>query len=154
MNRLNLTIAGFALALFVHNLSPYVGLRDDSCQAMFSRLDYRDGRSNNHLVLPQHALWDGWRYHDDLTVAVSPTPAGDAATVHTWLTRPDKRRNTRAVRTAVRHLCRSGHQVALEVRQDGVTEAIEDACSEPRFSEPRLWIPTRLFETDIPTGGW
>jgi hypothetical protein len=136
------------LALTVNNLLPYLGVRDDSCQTMFSGLDWA-AESNNHLFVPQHAVSDLWRYWYDVRVELDP-PApehGRVADLRGFLDQPTRRLNDEAVRVVVRQICERGHVVRLTRRaaRDAEVEVIEDACADPRLA-PRWWIPVRLYE--------
>lgn len=151
--RLALVVAAWVGLVVSNDVLPYLGLRDDSCQTMFSGLEWGE-RWNNHLVFPQYALSDVWAYLDVEDVVVTPAPETPRLrAIARWLARPDRDRNTEAVRVAVAQLCDAGHHVALSARRtDGehplATHA--DACAEPALSSPHRWVPIRLYETDIP----
>ncbi len=151
--RLGVVVLAWAALLFVNNSLPYVGLRDDSCQTMFCGLEWGE-RWNSHLFVPQHALADLWAYVDVTEVEITPSPADpELVAIGEWLTRPERDRNTEALRVAVRALCDGGHHVSLATRRtDGERPGIrhEDACADPAVSAPWSLIPVRLYETDIP----
>lgn len=139
--------------LAVNDSLPFFGLRDDSCQTMFSDMEY-GADWNTHWLVPQHAVSDVWASLDVRDVHIAPEPAEpEAMAVARWLTRADRVRNTEAVRVAVWQLCRRGHRVALDVRRtDGAHPLVhhDDACAVPELAEPHLWVPVRLYDTDGP----
>lgn len=137
----------------LHNLLPYAGLRDDSCQTMFSGLEW-GAHWNNHLFMPQRMVGDLWAYHSDVEASVEPAaPAlGRDAHLVEWLDQPERALNTEATRAVVQQLCARGYRVRMRWR-DGVdrrTREVEDACAAADLSTPRWWIPVRLYETDLP----
>lgn len=148
-----MVLTGWAALLVVNNSLPYVGLRDDSCQTMFCGLEWGE-HWNSHLFMPQYALSDLWAYLDVTDVAITPTPTEPRlVAIARWLTRPERDRNTEALRVAVSQLCAAGHHVSLRTRRtDGEQPVIEhpDACRDASVSAPHAWIPVRLYETDIP----
>ncbi len=136
-----------------HNLLPYVGLRDDSCQTMFCGLEW-GAHWNNHHFMPQRMVGDLWAYHTDVeaTLAPAPPPGSRAAHLARWLNQEDRALNTEATRAVIHQLCAGGYRVRLRYR-DAIGRDLreaEDACREPALSEPAWWIPVRLFETDLP----
>lgn len=143
--RLGVFVGIVCALLALNNLLPYAGLRDDSCQTMFSGLEW-GARKNNHAFMPQRALADRWTYLSGVRADVDPPPS-DARTrrLARWLDRPERRLNVDAVRAVVWQLCGAGHRVRLS--HDGRSY---DACEHPRFARPALWIPVRLYETDLP----
>ncbi|MFK7989467.1 MAG: hypothetical protein AB8I08_25855 [Sandaracinaceae bacterium] len=133
-----------------NNLLPYIGMRDDSCQTMFSGLDWHE-RHNNHLVMPQHMLTDWWVFYIDVDADVSPEPTGRSREIVDWLRRDGLQHNAEAIRVGVRQLCDDGIAVHLWVRRvGGPLEDIPDACADPRFSAPHWWIPVRLYDSHYP----
>ena len=151
--RLGAFVVVFSALLAANNLLPYLGLREDSCQAMFSGLG-SGPTSNNHLFMPQRSVGDRWQYLRDVSVEVDPPPATErTAYLAGWLGREDRRLNTDAVRVVVWQLCREGHAVRLSYREPigGRIEQDAHAC-EGRFGSPSWWIPVRLYETDVPEG--
>jgi hypothetical protein len=147
------TLAAWITLLAVNDALPYLGLRDDSCQTMFSSLEWT-ARSNNHLFVPQYALSDQWLYLDVRDVEIQPLPTERFARYAAeWLTAPARLRNAEAIRVAAFRLCTAGHQVSFSVRAEhdpGPPRSIADACADPTYSRPRAWIPVRLYETDEP----
>lgn len=149
--------AGLALVVVVvaslqitNNLLPYVGMRDDSCQTMFSGLSWQE-RSNNHLFMPQRMLTDLWVFYIDVEARVHPEPEGRSRELVHWLRRDDIQHNAEAVRVAVEQLCERGYDVRLSYRPVGgelTTNA--DACADPRLSSPHSWIPVRLYDSHYP----
>lgn len=154
--RLGLFIAAVCVAQTANNALPYFGLRDDSCQTMFSGLD-TSARGNNHLVFGQHSVGDLWRYYGDVDAELTPPPT-DPRSVYlaSWLARPGRRLNAEAVRVALGQICAAGHRVHLRGRlvPEGTAFDAPNACRVPRFSSPHRWIPVRLYDTDIPEGGF
>ena len=143
-------IIALGALLCLNNLLPYVGLRDDSCQTMFSGLRWSD-EGNNHHIAPQHMLSDLWDYYTDVHAELDP-PApehGRAEGLERWLNQEERELNTEAVRAVVRQLCDRGHRVSLRYRLRERTFRSDDACREPRLSEPHAWIPIRLFDSHI-----
>lgn len=142
-----------ATLLATNNALPYFGLRDDSCQAMFSSLHW-DARGNNHVFLPQRMLSDLWRSWRDVHAAV--TTEGDLDgrehDLLRWLNQEDRELNTEATRAVIAQLCDRGHRVKLRYRHpdEPMARTTEDACEVPELSEPHAWIPVRLYETDGP----
>ncbi len=164
-------IALWALLWIVHDSLPYVGGRDDSCQTMFSSLEWgvaADGSSwNNHLVVPQHMLFDAW-VNVELGEVVIDGELRDARerALARWLSREGRDRNVEALRVAIDQLCEH-HGVTLAYRVEPVApkgdwgpaaEVVvppfgpaHDACADPWISAPRWWLPVRLYETDFPS---
>lgn len=153
--RLRAVVVVCALLLTANDALPYLGLRDDSCQTMFSALNWGE-RWNNHLFVPQHAVSDLWAYLAVTDVAIAPGPVTEReALVAEWLTRPDRLRNTEALRVAVRTLCDGGHRVGMTVHRSDLEDPIvrhEDACAVPALSRPNALLPVRVYETDVPAG--
>lgn len=136
--------------LVANNLLPYAGLRDDSCQTMFSSLEW--GQSdNNHLFMPQHALSDGWAYRVDVEVSLDPPPEQDGHDdmLLRWLDQPHRALNTEAVRVVLDQLCERRH-VSMRWRMHGDSQvhASIDACGDAALSSPS-GVPFRLYETDF-----
>jgi hypothetical protein len=143
-------VIAIGVLLTCNNLLPYVGLRDESCQTMFSGLLLQP-RTNNHIFVPQHSLSDIGTYWSDLhaTVSPAPNPASDGAVLVAWLDTPQRYRNAEAVRSVVRRLCVAGHRVGLRATfADGTQVDAADACADSRLSRPHAWIPVRLFDPD------
>lgn len=148
MLRVFLAILGALLV--ANNLLPYVGLRDDSCQTMFSSLEW--GQSdNNHVFMPQHALADGWAYRVDVEVLLDPPPEQDGHDdmLLRWLHQPNRALNTEAVRVVLDQLCERRH-VSMRWRMPGDPQVHEsaDACANAALSSPS-GVPFRLYETDF-----
>jgi len=149
--RLAAFVVVLSALLAANNLLPYVGLREDSCQAMFSGLA-PERASNNHLFMPQRSVGDHWQYLREVRVEVDPPPGTErTAYLAAWLAREDRIVNADAVRAVVWQLCREGHAVRLSYRDpiSGRAARDGDAC-EGRFGSPSWWIPVRLYETDLP----
>lgn len=151
--RLLLFVAGLCALLAVNNTLPYFGLRDDSCQTMFSGLSW-SATENNHLLVPQRAVSDLWDYVEDVHAEIEPAPPASAEVGYLveWLNQEDRRLNTEALRASVRQICDAGHAVRLTYR-DPATERLEtaaNACEVDRLSSPAWWVPVRLYETDLP----
>jgi hypothetical protein len=151
--RLGAVVVAWALLLAANDALPYLGLRDDSCQTMFSGLEWGE-RETNHLFLPQHAVSDVWAYVEIRDLALTPRPGdGRLVSIAAWLERPERALNTEALRVATRQLCDGGIAVSLATRRtDGRRGWIEhrDACADPSVSSPHARVPVRLYETDIP----
>ena len=151
--RLALFVAGLCALLVVNDSLPYLGLRDDSCQTMFSGLDWT-ATENNHLFVPQHAVADLWAYFTDVHATLEPAQPASAEVGYLaeWLDQPDRRLNTEALRASVRQICDAGHAVRLTYRdpETGRLETAPNACEVERLSAPAWWIPVRLYETDLP----
>jgi hypothetical protein len=161
-------IGAWALLWIGHDALPYLGLRDDSCQTMFSSLEWglgEGGRSwNNHLVVPQHMVGDLWTALElsDVSVEGEPRDARERALVR-WLRQPDRALNAEALRVVVDQLCEA-HRVSFSYRRrlgepsgdwglprvDTPLVRVDDACGDPALAEPHRWVPVRLFETDYP----
>jgi len=161
----------WALLWALNDALPYVGGRDDSCQTMFSSLEWglaADGSSwNNHLVVPQLMLFDAWQNVElrDVVIEGEPRDARERALTR-WLTRPGRDRNVDAIRVVLAQLCRT-HRVTLAYRTEPVTPTgawgprerpppepfgpSHEACRAPWISEPRGGAPVRLYETDYPS---
>lgn len=149
--RLQVFVVLFGVLIASNNLLPYVGLRDDSCQTMFSRLHWENGR-NNHLFVPQLMVSDTWDYWIDVHADVEPEPQQwRARELVAWLNQPDRQLNKEAVRTVIRQLCDRGYRVALRYRGRHEAETHEaQACDDPTLSAPHRWVPVRTYETDLP----
>lgn len=161
----------WAALWFSNDSLPYLGGRDDSCQTMFSSLEWGvapDGSSwNNHLVVPQLMLFDAWENVElrDVTIEGALRDARERALAR-WLSREGRDRNVEALRVAIDQLCES-HRVTLAYRVEVVAPGgdwgppgpiepepfgpVRDACSDPWISAPRWWLPVRLYETDFPS---
>ena len=145
------TVVGLGLLQAANNTLPYFGLRDDSCQTMFSGLAWRDGW-NNHAFMPQVMLSDLWVYYIEVEVDVDPPPPpGRLTALHDWLARDDIQHNAEAVRVAVGQLCEAGHAVRMSYRPvHGDARHGVDACADPRLSEAHDGIPVRLYDSHYP----
>ncbi len=144
-------IALVATLLIANDLLPYVGLRDDSCQTMFSGLEWQE-TTNNHYLAPQRRWSDIGRYYTDVAATLDPPPEGHgrAADLAAWLNQPDRELNTEAVRAVIRQLCDRGHRVELRYRDRGRARHAADACEEPTLSRPHAFIPVRLYDSHLP----
>ncbi len=161
-------IALWALLWIVNDALPYLGGRDDSCQTMFSSLEWGVGADgvawNDHLVIGQRMLFDRWVVLEVEGVHVDgeAVDARDRALVG-WITREGRARSLDAVRVVLDQLC-ARHAVSLRYRrhwprpsgawgaahpEDAFT-TLPDACADPYVSQPIDWIPVRLYETDFP----
>lgn len=152
--RARLALGALATLLAVNNALPYFGLRDDSCQAMFSSLHWTaDG--NNHLFVPQHMASDLWRGWVDVHADVEGSLDGHEQDLVRWLNQEHRQLNTEATRAVIAQLCDRGRRVRLRYRHpdEQSPRYAGDACAVPELSEPHAWIPVRLYETDGPTGG-
>lgn len=154
--KLDVRLGGFVVALcallFANDLLPYAGGRDDSCQTMFSGLDWA-GSWNNHVFLPQRPLFDSWEYLSSVRAEIDPVGPRDEriAYLHEWLDRPDRRFNVDAVRAVVFQICDAGHRVRMTYRDaSGARREVANACEDEGLSSPSWWIPVRLYETDLP----
>ncbi|MDQ3033553.1 MAG: hypothetical protein M3Y87_14130 [Myxococcota bacterium] len=153
--RLIAVVVALATLLAINDALPYLGLRDDSCQTMFSSLEWGEDW-NNHLFVPQRAASDVWAYLDLREVAIEPPPGERRLRfVAEWLEAPGREHNTEAVRVAIDQLCAAGHRVSLGARRsDRRGRAFthhQDACAVASLSSPHRWLPVRLYETDVPT---
>ena len=149
--RLKIALGVFGVLLVTNNTLPYLGLRDDSCQTMFSALTWgEDG--NNHVFMPQLMLSDLWDYYVDVEATIDPEPPdyGRDKTLFMWLNRDERALNTEAVRVVVDQLCRRGYRVSLSYAKKGIEDRFvyEDACEVPHLSEPIRWLPVRVYESD------
>lgn len=136
--------------LIANNLLPYFGLRDDSCQTMFSSLEWGEGE-NNHLFMPQYALSDGWAYRVDVEVSLDPQPEQDGHDdmLLRWLQQSDRALNTEAIRVVLDQLCRRRRvSMRWRMRDDPEFYESEDACADDALSSP-TGVPFRLYETDF-----
>ncbi|MGE0790370.1 MAG: hypothetical protein AB7S26_32135 [Sandaracinaceae bacterium] len=156
-HRLEPRVLGFLVLLVLlqvtNNALPYFGLRDDSCQTMFSGLELTES-ANNHLFMPNVVWTDLSLYHTDVHVEVTPAPEPLSPPVELvrWLNQPNRALHTEATRAVIHQLCVQGMQVHMRYRDPRRGERdVEDACGDPSLSAPRWWIPVRLFETDYPT---
>ncbi len=162
-------LAGFVatcgVLLAANYLLPYAGLRDDSCQTMFSELQWsREG--NNHAFMPQHMIGDSWdffydvhlEWEDDPAVFRQEAPEEEARheALRAWMHRPERRHNRDALRLVVDRLCRDGRRFSLRFRSahDGPVVAPDEVCADPSLRRVRWWIPVRRFETDEPLPPW
>lgn len=139
--------------LCVNNLLPYAGLRDDSCQTMFSSLDWWEG-GNNHLYMPQVMLSDTWGSWTDVHVELDPPVEGFGRVreLDRWLNQERRALNKEAVRIVVRQLCDRGHRVQMRYRNSvhgSEPREVDDACEVSELSEPAWWVPVRRYETDF-----
>lgn len=154
--RLRAAMITLGVALTLNNLLPYVGLRDDSCQTMFSSLAWWE-HGNNHLFMPQRMLSDLWAYRYDVEATLQPPPEGygRARDLERWLKQPNRALNTEALRVVLRQLCDRGHRVSLTWTDRRGPDrrphrrSAPDACADPSLSSPHGWIPVRLYETDF-----
>lgn len=139
--------------LSINNLLPYAGARDDSCQTMFSSLDWWEG-GNNHLYMPQRMLTDAWASWTDVRVELDPPVEGHGRVrdLRDWLQQERRALNTDAVRAVVGQICERGHRVRMTYRpavHGSSPRTVEDACAVPELSRRRWWIPVRRYETDF-----
>lgn len=163
-------IGAWALLWACNDSLPYFGGRDDSCQTMFSSLEWGltpDGRSwNNHLLLPQQMAFDAWLNIElrDVEIEGDARDARERA-LYRWIQRPGRDRNIDAVRVALDRLCEH-HTVRLSYRRELMPPSAEwdtthwepeafgptiEACEDATLGSPRWWVPVRLFETDMPS---
>jgi len=154
--RLRIAYVVFATLLVTNNTLPYLGMRDDSCQTMFSSLRWSED-GNNHVFMPQAMVGDMWDYYVDVQAELDPPPPdhGRTKTLFMWLNRNDRALNTEAMRVVVRQLCDFGHRVSLSHAVKGLDErvTVADACDDPRYSRPHRWLPFRIYESDQYWGG-
>ncbi len=139
--------------LSLNNLLPYGGMRDDSCQTMFSSLDWWEG-GNNHLYMPQVMLSDAWGSWTDVEVQLDPPVDGYGRVrdLEQWLNQEKRALNKEAVRTVVSQICARGHRVAMTYRPSvhgSQSRSVDNACDVPELSQRRWWIPVRRYETDF-----
>jgi len=80
--RLLVFVAVLDVAYVVNCLSPFLGLKYENSQAMYSQLD---ARARNHLVLPRLADFGGDRYVRDVEITVPPALEDDARALR-WFT--------------------------------------------------------------------
>lgn len=151
--RARVALGALATLLAINNAFPYFGLRDDSCQAMFSSLEWGEGW-NNHLFMPQRMssdLWRGWR---DVHADVRGRLDGHEQDLVRWLNQERRELNTEAMRAVIAQLCARGHRVRLRYRHpaEDTPRVTSDACGVPELSSPHAWIPVRLYETDMEVG--
>lgn len=155
MKALDRTLCAFVAAVSVllatNNLLPYAGLRDDSCQTMFSGLSW-SATSNNHLFMPQRALGDRWQYLHGVRADLDPPARSQRARdLLGWLNREERILNVDAIRAVIWQLCREGHRVRLSYRDsDSRRPKSETNACDGRYGSPSWWIPVRLYETDLP----
>jgi hypothetical protein len=150
--RLRFFVATVAMLLVANDLLPYVGARDDSCQTMFSGLEWSE-EGNNHHFMPQWMVTDLWRYYDDVHVELDPAATDErAAHLLMWLNQEGHRKNAEAIRVVVRQLCDRGHRVTMSyVDGQGAPKTdVADACDDPRLSDPHAAIPVRLYDSHYP----
>lgn len=159
----------------LHNALPYLLLRDDSCQTMFSSLD-QGTDWNNHVFMPQFAVGDLYRYVElrDVTITGEARDERDWM-LSTWLSVPSHAFNMEALRVVHARLCEAHRvsfhyraldvprshamigatlhardEVRMQLRAETPFVYVADACSDPRWSSPHMLIPVRLYETDFP----
>ena len=159
----------------LHNALPYVQVRDDSCQTMFSSLD-QGADWNNHVFMPQASWGDLWRYVELNEVEVTADARDERdAMLAEWLSVPSHAFNMEALRVVNARLCEA-HGVSFSYRPVEVPAShaligaslhtrdevrsrfraatpfvhVADACSDARWSAPHRLIPVRLYETDFP----
>jgi hypothetical protein len=148
-------------ALFAaHNLLPYLGIRWESCQTMYSGL--RTGRStNNHLFMPQWSLSSVNTYYRVGTLEVHPPPAeSDAPEIRSLgdaiKQLPGVVVNDEALRRIVDTACRARRRVKLaysSVEGERMAVSLNDACGDPRF-QPRRWLPVELYDPAVRMAIW
>lgn len=150
--RLGAFVAVIAALLCANNLLPYVGGRDDSCQTMFSGLHWK-ATENNHLFMPQRALFDSWEYVRGVEAELEPPRPRDPriGELAAWLNRRDRQINVDALRAVLYQICGAGHRVRLRwIDARNVRRETDDACGDEALSSPCWAIPVRLYETDGP----
>jgi hypothetical protein len=131
------------VAYFVNNALPYVGLRFEGCQTMFSGL-ITLGRSNNHWFMPQ--LFDGSPddYISDLQVKIAPQPLReDDLRLLSWMRRGPVRHNFEAVKWAVWRLCRRLTLQGVQFREGQTTVMSIAPCTD--VPHPNFALPFRLY---------
>jgi hypothetical protein len=143
-----------------HNFLPYLGLRWESCQTMYSGL--RTGRwGNNHLFLPQWSVSSINTYYRVAEIEIHPPPAasdpselrslGDAIKQL-----PDVVVNDEALRRIVQTACQANRRVKLDyhtVEGDRIAVSLDDACRDRRF-QPRRWFPVELYDPAVRMAVW
>jgi hypothetical protein len=143
-----------------HNFLPYLGLRWESCQTMYSGL--RTGRSgNNHLFVPQWSLSSVNTYYRVATLEIQPPPtASDPSELRSLGAAikqlPDVTVNDEALRRIVHTACRANRRVKLDYRTvegDRIAVSVDDACRDPRF-QPRRWFPVELYDPAVRMAVW
>lgn len=154
-DRLLRRLRAFAMALGVllsiNNTLPYLGLRDDSCQTMFSGLEWGEN-TNNHWFMPQYAVSDQWAYRCQVEVELHGDGNSSARVEQAmaWLRQPHRTYNNEALRVVVGGLCEQGYRVRMSYRDAPMSErqSVDDACEVAQLSRSAPWLPVRLYETD------
>jgi hypothetical protein len=111
---------GFVTAFSLFNLQPYLGLRQLSCQTMYSGLSLLP--PGNHLFLPRLRWSDVGDYFENARIA------GDSP--HSYL-------NQEFARAELQRRCADGQPVSFEFNEGGRSRRIADACADPEHSRPR-----------------
>jgi len=111
---------GFVTAFSLFNLQPYLGLRYQSCQTMYSGLSLLP--PGNHLFLPRLRWSDVGDYFEHARIADDPP--------HPYL-------NREFARAELQRRCAAGQPVSFEHEDAGRVRRIADACADPEYARPR-----------------
>ena len=142
-------VAAVALLLTANNCLPYLGVRLDGCQTMFSGLAFTEA-SNNHLLIPQRTISDvgdcRGRREGPLLTTARRHPAGGA--VRLAGERPPRLPPGGAAPRRCTGCAPAGISIELAYRTEadgGATFRSGDACGTVGLDPPRWWLPFRLF---------
>jgi hypothetical protein len=146
------------VAFAIHNFLPYLGLRWQSCQTMYSGL--RTGRTtNNHLFVPQWSLSSVNTYYRVARFELDPpVPASETSDLR-FIPEAIKDLSNVVVsdeglRRIVHNACRARRTVRLDYRtMEGDRVTLDDACLDSRF-QPRAWLPVELYDPAVRMAIW
>jgi len=133
---------------FIHNLLPYLGLRFESCQTMFSNLRLSpNGQLNNHLVTGQFRISDLGTYLNlkELSIIWRSPPSLIEEEKELFL-KKSRWVNTEALRWILKSICNRAEIISASVTQDLLTyQRINNLCDDPIYTTPHWLIPIQLY---------
>ena len=132
----------------VHNFLPYLGLRFESCQTMFSNLRFSpSGNLNNHLVIGQFKLSDLGTYLNlvELKIIWRSPPSAIERQKELFL-RNSRWVNTEALHWILSSLCSRVEFISASVTLDLLRyQKINNLCGDSSYLTPHWWIPIQLY---------
>ncbi len=121
------------LAYVLNCLAPYVGLKYEFAQAMFSMLNFR---ADNHLFIPAVPLFSVGRFVNvssaEATGRAEPAARKFTEFVH-WADTNGRAVHVNFLRYQLDRICTAapGNEIRLTLRERGGERVYENACAEP-----------------------
>lgn len=123
----------------VNCLSPFLGLKFENSQAMYSQLD---ARARNHLVLPPLPVFGEAVYVRDVEIELPPELADEAAGLQwftSWANRTGHSLHLQFFDHHFARLCEAAPGARIGLRYtaaDGSAKSHDDVCAEPELRDP------------------